>query len=98
MPSISWWTACRLWGAMDETDDADLLCVASATSFVEYLGSLEEHSEVLKRLLMEKNAEGFTPFMAAVSCKVNEHCINHKGSALTMPVPEGVVRVPYLAR
>ena len=64
--------ACRLWGAMDETEDADLLCVASATSFVEYLGSLEDHCEVLKRLLMEKNAEGFTPFMAAIACKVNE--------------------------
>lgn len=68
---FSWWTACRLWGAMDEADDADLLCVASATSFVEYLGSLEEHSEVLQGLLMEKNAEGFTPFMAAVACKVH---------------------------
>lgn len=58
---------------MDEAEDADLLCVASASSFVEYLGSLDDHCEVLKRLLMEKNAEGFTPFMAAIACKVNGH-------------------------
>ena len=62
---------CTEWTSEDGDDIGDSLCVSdTAADILHLLTSLDGQQEVLTQLLQEKNLEGYTPFMAAVACKV----------------------------
>lgn len=70
---------------MDELSDS--VSSDPVHDIVDLISSLDDYHGVLTQLLQERNLEGYTPFMAAVVCKVCARTHTH-----TLMVPSHLVK------